>query len=713
MAHFRTDIQGLRAVAVLIVFADHLFGWPGGGFLGVDVFFVISGFLITGLLLREYEKTGHISFRSFYVGRLKRIVPAATVVLIFTIAFSWALFTQQRAISVSWDAFWAFLSGANWNFAIAGTDYFQQGTAVSPLQHYWSLSVEEQFYFVWPWLVLGLLVLFAWFVRITEKRARLIAGSAIGIIVVVSFGGAMIQSTEQPTAAYFSTFTRAWELGSGALLAIAAPFFVKMPSALRPVMAYIGLLGIIVSCFVITPTTVWPAPGALVPVVATVLVIASGIGKEARFLFPLTNPVSVFVGNISYGLYLWHFPMITLGRAYYPDMPGSLVYIGIVAVGFAVAQYYAIERPIWKSPLWAKTGPRTWKQWWFDHEEQIRFGGLGGLVTFTLAVAGVAFLPVSAPAQSAMPVPTPARSAMAVAAPVESATPASPARTAVSDAVAAAVSASRWPALTPSLNEIGPNSKVDAWVKDGCLALYGTNTGAEEVAARCVYGSANAEKTAVLFGDSIATSWLPAVQAALPGWRIDVWTAAECPAASVSSKRGDGSPFPECAAFRDWVVKKIGETKPELVLVSQSTETLKRLTSKAVGDMAVAELTAGLETTVSMIAPNAGKVAVLDAPPAVSASITECATSVSTPASCLTSYSGDDKANAKVAADAVAGVPNAIHVETVEFFCAGGGQCPAFADGIIMRPDKNHLTQEYSKYLGPALGEALSPAITG
>ncbi|UKE98314.1 acyltransferase family protein [Paenarthrobacter nicotinovorans] len=155
----RLDIHGLRAVAVLAVVANHLTGLPGGGFVGVDVFFVISGFVITLGLMREHEMKGTISFRDFYVRRVARILPASTATIVITVTASYFVFFAARASGVLQDGVWALLFSANWRFASSGTDYWAEDSPISSLQHYWSLGVEEQFYFVWPWvlvLVLGI-----------------------------------------------------------------------------------------------------------------------------------------------------------------------------------------------------------------------------------------------------------------------------------------------------------------------------------------------------------------------------------------------------------------------------------------------------------------------------------------------------------------------------------------------------------------------------
>lgn len=221
----RADIQGLRAVAVLLVIADHYIHRPTGGFIGVDVFFVISGFLITGHLFREAERDGRISFKKFYGKRARRILPAALTVTIITIAVAFTAFTTSRAQTIATDGLWATLFSANWRFIAVGTDYMHMDDAVSPLQHYWSLSIEEQFYFVWPFIMVLAIMLAGKraqgaALKITTRRNALIA---IGIIVAASFAWAMWETTTRPTWAYFSTFSRAWELGLGAMLAISTP----------------------------------------------------------------------------------------------------------------------------------------------------------------------------------------------------------------------------------------------------------------------------------------------------------------------------------------------------------------------------------------------------------------------------------------------------------------------------------------------------------
>ena len=223
----RPDVQGLRALAVAAVVLDHAgVANVSGGYVGVDVFFVLSGFLITGLLVREVERDGRVALGAFYARRARRILPAATVVLVAVVAFA-ALELSYRAVGlITADAQWAAAFLANVHFSAIGTDYFAQGQPPSPLQHYWSLSVEEQFYLVWP----PLLALLMWLGRRSGRSPWRLVVTIAGGLCLASLVWSVVVTRTDATAAYFSSVARAWELGAGMLLALVWP---RLPS-LRP-----------------------------------------------------------------------------------------------------------------------------------------------------------------------------------------------------------------------------------------------------------------------------------------------------------------------------------------------------------------------------------------------------------------------------------------------------------------------------------------------
>lgn len=364
---FRADVQGLRMVAVLAVIAGSLFHWPAGGFVGVDIFFVISGFLLTGALLRERERTGVIPAGDFYRRRIKRILPAATLVVALTVIASFALLSRVRATSALWDGVWALLFAANWNFAADGADYFGTEPTASPLLHYWALSAGQQQHLVWPWLMLSIFALTA---RVRgDSAARFTLGIRITILVIVmaSFGWALWETANAPTFAYFSTLSRAWELGVGAAIAAFARFFEGIPEQLRPLLAWTGLVGICVSLVIITGDIAFPAPSAALPVLSTALVIIANTGADARHLWPLTNRASTYLGDISYSLYLWHWPVVVLLAVYLPlDTMTHQVIALVVIAGLSVISFHLVEEPIRRSrwldrdPRAARRLPRGW-----------------------------------------------------------------------------------------------------------------------------------------------------------------------------------------------------------------------------------------------------------------------------------------------------------------------------------------------------------------
>jgi peptidoglycan/LPS O-acetylase OafA/YrhL len=338
----------------------HALGWPAGGFAGVDVFFVISGFLITGMLLRDVAADGTVRFGHFYAARVRRILPVALLALGVVVGVGFAVFNGPRAWQTVWDAVWSALFAMNWHLALDGTDYFAATGAESPLQHFWTLSVEEQFYLVWPLLVL-LLVLAVPSASRRRAGGRLAVAAGAALVVAVSLWWGVTQTAEAPTVAYFSTATRAWELAGGALLATLSPVLLRIPRALGGLMGWAGLAGVVASFLLLDPASAMPVPGALLPAGATALVLAGGVAGDPRHrhLFPLTNPVSTYIGDMSYSLYVWHYPVIVFAAVLLP--PGeltTLVVLAVIGVVSAVS-YLAVEQPIHRSPLLRSFGGRS------------------------------------------------------------------------------------------------------------------------------------------------------------------------------------------------------------------------------------------------------------------------------------------------------------------------------------------------------------------
>ncbi|WP_197378212.1 acyltransferase family protein [Mycolicibacterium mengxianglii] len=337
----RLDLQGLRMVAVLAVFANHLWGWPQGGVVGVDLFFVITGFLITASLLRDGEQPGVVSLKRFYWTRLRRVLPAASLVLILTYATSTLVLTSAQVHEVGQDAALAAVFVANWQFASDSA----AGESMSPLAHYWAVSIEQQFYLVWPLLILGASLMAVR--KAAPARRKLAIGAVIGVTVAASLAWALYETATAHDSAYFNTFARVWEFGIGALLATAAGALARIPDLFKPLMSWFGLLLIGVSLFYLDMESPgFPAPWAILPVCGAGLVIAAGVGFEPRYQWFLTNRVSTYIGNLSYSLYLVHWPVIILIGAIMASSNYFYVTVLTVSCALAVACYHFVETPL-------------------------------------------------------------------------------------------------------------------------------------------------------------------------------------------------------------------------------------------------------------------------------------------------------------------------------------------------------------------------------
>jgi peptidoglycan/LPS O-acetylase OafA/YrhL len=347
---FRPDVEGLRAVAVVLVVLFHAgVSWMSGGYIGVDVFFVISGFLITSLLLREHGRRGRISIPGFYARRARRILPAAMLVITLTVVASYCIQNFIQYGRVAQDGRWTALFAGNIHFGTEMTGYFQQSQSPSPLEHFWSLAVEEQFYVVWPALVL---LVGAVLTRI-PLRWRVMAVAACA--TSASFAWSVIQTQNTPTWAYFSPFTRAWELGMGALAAALVPQFARLHKFVGSAIAYAGLTAIVIGSLLFTASTPFPGTAALLPVLGAVAVVLGGSsGAGAGHLLGL-RPVRS-VGRVSFGWYLLHYPpMIILTGALWihPLSVKENLVIAAVMLACAYVMYALIERPIRRSPFLA------------------------------------------------------------------------------------------------------------------------------------------------------------------------------------------------------------------------------------------------------------------------------------------------------------------------------------------------------------------------
>jgi peptidoglycan/LPS O-acetylase OafA/YrhL len=555
----RADIQGLRAVAVLLVALGHAgVGFLRGGFVGVDVFFVLSGFLITGLLVSEARATGSVSIVGFYVRRARRILPAAAVTLLATELAAYLLLNFVRAREAVWDGIIAAGFAANFRFADTGTDYFAQAQPPSPLLHFWSLGVEEQFYLVWP-----ALLSVALFGTAVARRRRGAIGTwqerRLLVVVLVLAGLSLAWSIHLtaalPAVAYFSPFARAWELALGAALALGASSVARVPATWRTSGGWLGLLLVALASVALSDDTPFPGYAALLPTVGAALVIAAGVAGEPRFgvgrllrLWPMR-----FLGDRSYAFYLWHWPVLIIAGEYAGRelSTGASLALLACAFGLSIVSYAVVENPVRKARWSAgRTGvvcgaslavvvvAAAFSLRAIDREEA-RYGRLAG------PAVPVPVVPLASYTAGPAAEPDPGR---------------------VLPEVVAAVRAARRGApiprnLSPPIGQLR-SEPVPYYLPRGCVPVASSSQTSSRI---CRIGRTASRRSIVVIGDSHAQMWMPAIvrMAERDSWVVIPLLRPGCLPDSWIDHRG----LAACRPWYRWATQQARLLHPDVILI--------------------------------------------------------------------------------------------------------------------------------------------------
>nr|WP_234835098.1 acyltransferase family protein [Mycolicibacterium stellerae] len=691
---FRSDIEGLRAVAVIAVVAFHA-GVPGvgGGFIGVDVFFVVSGFLITGLLWREASTTGTVGLAKFYGARARRLLPAAVTVLIATCAAAAVLLPPLQARSVIGDGIASALYAGNYRFAIQGTDYLASDVPPSPLQHYWSLGVEEQFYLLWPALIIGT----GWLLARAARR-RTSGGTSrsaapyvvvLAVLAAASFMISLAWTEDWPSWAFFSLPTRAWELAVGGLVALTAGAWRHLPGPSAAVVGWGGLALIVVTCTQIAEGSPYPGTTALLPVLGTALIIGAGCATPdlgvGRFL---SKPTMRSIGRLSYSWYLWHWPVLLLGPALLGrplGLAGDLAMV-VVSFGLAVATLHLIENRVRFAPS-LKDSPH-------------RSLAAGGALT-ALAVAACLVL--------LMLRPVPVGQGMAgapVAVGPAAPSAAAPPPVSVRDQVLAAVAKSSEPGpvpanLTPALNAI---AKPEVFV-NGCVLSW------RDVAQPdCVSGDAGAPTTVALVGDSHAAMWQPALDpvARERHWRLETMSKVLCPFLDLPINSPYlGRKFTECEQWRGSVMARLFKEKPQVVVLDMSRRYGADFGFTSYDQAWQDRLTLVVQT----LRRTGAKVLVVSQVPDPHETVPTCVSAHMDNGSACAPSRADGLNDGGIAAEAAAtAAGGGQYVELSELFCTAE-VCPVIVGNTLVFRDDNHITTDYAQVLAPLLTESVERAL--
>jgi peptidoglycan/LPS O-acetylase OafA/YrhL len=664
---FRPDIQGMRALAVGMVVIYHLYpSLLPGGFAGVDVFFVISGFLITGHLLREYHKTGRIALLDFWGRRAKRLVPAAALVLTATWLASRFVLPATRLADTASQIRASALYYQNWQLAWNAVDYLKSDSAASPVQHFWSLSVEEQFYLGWP-----LLFLLAALVALTaRRRARRVRGHHValllaGAVVVGSLWYSVYYTHANPAGAYFVTTTRIWELGLGGLLAL-------LPAGLSKRIGRFGLLGwaglglVIASAFVLSGTNAFPGYLALLPAGGAAVLILGGsaAGRFGPHRLTSTRPM-VFIGGISYSLYLWHWPLIVLYIAWSGRTIGAVDGLAIIVVAVSLS---------WLTKVWVEDKVRT--------ASLLSGHGWRSVSTALAAVVPVVLVTLYITAQ-----PGPLNSRLGPNYPGAA-------------ALASKVTKVKPEPFLPSPSQV----KLPTYWQQGCLVPQASPTTKE-----CVYGdSSHPVLTVALVGDSMAGDWFTPLQAIANQrhWKLVTELHSICPLSPALMVTPDtGGPYTPCHAWGAAVMHDlITSIRPDVVITSDwpGLATVKHPTG---GAAAQQEIGAGMARYWDQLESHGISVVAIRESPDVGLNVPDCL-SKHTQKMCTVS-----KAKAEVqdppTTFAVRAVSGKVPLINMDSLICRPATCPPVIGNVLVYQDSHHLTSAYALTTAPYLEKRL------
>jgi peptidoglycan/LPS O-acetylase OafA/YrhL len=722
-AAFRTDIAGIRGIAVMLVVFCH-FEVPGfgGGFLGPDIFFVLSGYLITGLLVKEYNKNinvrtgrGRISLGAFYLRRTRRILPASLFVLLCTNIYARLNFNILQIAQIKTDSIWAIFFGANINFLRQATDYFAQNNAVSPLQHYWSLSVEEQFYFVWPVLLLTAASFHTFAIRgrsfdVNQRLRAVFIAMGIG-----SFAWMLFEFTTSPTTAYFSTFSRAWELAiGGALSLISVEALAAKLGRTWTVLRGIALLAMVGSIAFVSPTNFGYT--LFVPAVATGFLLISGGHSKGDLVDRLLSakPLTA-LGAISFSLYLWHWPVFVFGRDLdlMDTLPQRLAGV-VLCIALGTLSYWLIERTFLKIPL------PTWNaRPNYNGRARLAASWMFTSVVTTSVIAGLGLVTYSPhlTASNAEVVAWVPPASAAIYAPDYSPNVASPTGGTVGSNALAANSLVSWSKLIAQgqsrrklsqdmvnhllASQDLPPSKALGWTctTQGVPSPIKVGTSEYGISDCSNTASSSTKHTAIVVGDSFANRFAAIMDDALPAstWKLRALSRSACMVAEVVPTQGQESDT-GCASHRRWEFRQIARIHPDILIIDESSD---HGIQAAAGMTEIQTWASGFDRSVAQLTKSAKHLVIFGVHPKQQTDVSSCF------GKHLDIYSechalASNLASYRSIQQSVAEKYGALYIDPVPWLCFNG-TCPIVISDTLAYQDRVHFTYEFARLLGPLL----------
>ncbi|EHB49694.1 acyltransferase 3 [Mycolicibacterium rhodesiae JS60] len=704
---FRPDIEGLRGFTLLAILGYHAaVPGVGGGFVGPDVFFIISGFVITGQLWRELSGTGTIGMRRFFGARARRLLPVSVTVGIFIMIGAAVLLPPLQARTAEADGIASSLYVGNYWFILRGVDYFATHVPPSPFEHYWTLGVEEQFYLLWPPVIIGL----AWLIRRTRRRAKADGAPSkrpfivvFSLITVVSFALSYVASYVAPAAAYFSLPTRAWDLSVGGILALTATQWRRLPPLVAAIIGWSGMGMLLLACGLFNSKMPYPGSAALVPLVGTVLVIGAGCAIPSLGCGRILGwaPMRA-LGRLSYSWYLWHWPVLVFAPLVvgHPlGLPGRLFAVLISGgLGWLTLRY--IETPLRYAASLRRSPGRSL--------------ALGGAFTAIGAAAGLALLSV---------IPTPVgRGAPAAPLTVTATTAAAGSNIAAYDAavrqtfarVQAAVAASADRKVVPSNLRPGLAAagaeKQNEFLFNGCL-----RSPFEAGQPECAMGDTGSATTVALIGDSHAAMWTPAFEqvATERHLRLEMLAKGACPLLDLpvtNPLSRLAEMLAHCEEWRGQIIARMQAERPQLIVLSlwRGYGDDEALTGYRSYDAVWVDR---LTRLVEKLAATGARVMVLGPIPAPHFLVPNCLSGYLDNVQACTPQRSTAVNESGIAAEAAATkAGGGQYVDLTDLFCTAE-RCPVIVGDTLVYLDENHITLEYSRALAPAIGALTDRAL--
>jgi peptidoglycan/LPS O-acetylase OafA/YrhL len=678
----RTDVEGLRAIAIGLVLLYHgRVEAFGGGFIGVDVFFVISGFLITRSLVGELEQRGTIALGAFYARRVRRLLPAAALMLAATAAAVRALLPPTAWRDFGGDIAAAAGYAVNWRLALRSVDYLAEDVAASPVLHCWSLAIEEQFYLVWPLLLL----LGAAVARGRGRPARPVLLVVLAALVLgPSLVWSAVRTASRPELAFFDTGARMWELAAGGLVALTGPG--RLPSRARTLLKALAVAALVGLGLTLDDSSAWPGVAALAVVGPTALLLWLGGRGDDPVERALSLPPLQRIGAWSYSLYLWHWPPLALLSALRGPL-GTVEALAIVALSFvpAVLSYHLVENPVRFAPA-LRGSTRL----------SLSLGANLSLAGLVAGFAVAAALPRGGePLARAVETGVPGTRGGAVGAAVLSPDPLGSLGDAQVLAALATVAAIT-PTPTLAANDL-PRAYADRCDVDA-------RTAAPRL---CRYGDPAGRIHVALVGDSKAGQWGDALEtiALRRGWRLSYLLKSTCELSTSLAAAGE-APDPICREWSEAVLERLAEDPPQLVLTSQVSSTAWSEGSEAAKREA---LVTGMLEAYARLRARGSEVAILVDNPSPALKVHECVSQhLDDLAACaFPRDTGSGGRPAQLAAALRGGYPA---IDLADYICPGS-TCPPVIGNVLVYRQGSHLTRTYVATLTDVLEQRLVPLV--